>query len=238
MSSTTETSSQFSLFKDCLASRLLAKPDFSGPPEELDEFASYLAEEAWPILPPSYQEANYEEREKLPDADTLSLDAISASFIDTFISYELAKDADHDDALKFLRKVIVDYVEQACAPPPVWKSTRTTECEICERQVGLSYHHLIPRSTHAKVLKKGWHPESMINKVAWLCRYVCLSSRPRIVSLLRYIPRACHSAVHRVASNDDLARYYHTVELLLEREDIQRWRAYAAKQKWQPRIKR
>ncbi|KAH6879695.1 hypothetical protein BKA70DRAFT_1345035 [Coprinopsis sp. MPI-PUGE-AT-0042] len=219
MSSTTETSSQFSLFKDCLASRLLAKPDFSGAAEELDEFASYLAEEAWPILPVSFQEANYEDRDKIPDADSISLDAISASFIDTFISYELAKDADHDDALKFLRKVIADYVEQACAPPPVWKATRTTECEICERQVGLSYHHLIPRSTHAKVLKKGWHPESMINKVAWLCR-------------------ACHSAVHRVASNDDLARYYHTVELLLEREDIQRWRAYAAKQKWQPRIKR
>ncbi|EAU81632.1 hypothetical protein CC1G_02648 [Coprinopsis cinerea okayama7 len=217
----TETS-QFSLFKDCLASQLLSKPDFSNAADdsELDEFASYLAEEAWPILPQSYQEATYEARDSiLPSIDSISLDNVSPSFVDTFISYGLAPNADHDDAVKFLYKVIGEYVEQACAPPPVWKATRATECEICEREVALSYHHLIPRSTHAKVLRRGWHPESMLNKVAWLCR-------------------ACHSAVHRVATNEELAQHYHTVELLLVREDIQRWRAYAAKQKWRPRPKR
>lgn len=170
---TDNTSSQFTIFKDCLASQLLGKPDLAQAADELDDFASYLAEEAWPILPLSYQQANYEDRSQVPDLDSISLDAISSSFVDTFISYELApsgRDGDRDDAIKFLNKVIADYIEQACAPPPVWKSTRTTECEICEREVGLSYHHLIPRSTHAKVLKKGWHPESMINKVAWLCR--------------------------------------------------------------------
>ncbi|KAG1774565.1 hypothetical protein EV702DRAFT_1122875 [Suillus placidus] len=66
-----------------------------------------------------------------------------------------------------------DFISQACAPPPVWTSTCTKECEICEREVRLTCHHLIPRSTHAKVLKKKgrqMHPESMINFVAWLCR--------------------------------------------------------------------
>ncbi|PUU77013.1 hypothetical protein B9Z19DRAFT_1087181 [Tuber borchii] len=52
----------------------------------------------------------------------------------------------------------------------------------------------------------------MINSVAWLCR-------------------PCHSTVHRCAPNEVLAREYYTVALLLEREDIQRWRAYASKQR-------
>ena len=43
--------------------------------------------------------------------------------------------------------------------------------EICEREVPLTYHHLIPREVHDKVLKKKWHPEAMLNSVAWLCRY-------------------------------------------------------------------
>ena len=44
------------------------------------------------------------------------------------------------------------------------------------------YHHLIPRSTHHKVLKKGCHPETMPNSVAWLCR--CVTSTSCIVGIL------------------------------------------------------
>lgn len=137
---------------------------------ELDEFASYLATESWPTIPPALQEATYEVRSDAPDPDTLPLDSISPAFVDTLVSYRLASDP--DAALEFLRKCITDYAQEACAPPPIWSSTRTTECEICEREVALTYHHLIPRSTHAKVLKRKWHPESMLNSVAWLCRSV------------------------------------------------------------------
>jgi len=168
---------QFELFKDCLASRLFNEPGFQNDTDELSDFASYLASEAWPVVPQAYQAATYEERGALglgSDAEieqtleSLSLDALSPSFVDTLISYGQAEDT--DDAEKFVKKVLESYLEQAVAPPPVWSSTRTSECEICEREVPLTYHHLIPRSTHDKVLKKGWHPESMINKVAWLCR--------------------------------------------------------------------
>jgi len=38
--------------------------------------------------------------------------------------------------------------------------------------------------------------------------------------------------VHRVASNEELAKEYFTVERLLGREDIQKWRKYAAKQRY------
>lgn len=34
--------------------------------------------------------------------------------------------------------------------------------------------------------------------------------------------RPCHSAVHHAASSEELARSYYTLDLMLEREDIQR----------------
>ncbi|KAF9530994.1 hypothetical protein CPB83DRAFT_787625 [Crepidotus variabilis] len=230
--------SQYSLFKDCVARRLLHLQGQTGSPTEasesdssLEEFASYLAEEAWPDIPPIIQIATHSSRHEIAkaypafaidmtttkpqtldlDSDDLPLDNVSPSFLETLLSYKLV--SDEDDALKFLRKVIGDYIAEAIAPPPVWSSTRTKECEICEREVPLTYHHLIPRSTHAKVAKQGWHPESMLNSVAWLCR-------------------PCHSAVHGVAPNEILAKQYYTVELLLQREDIQKWQKYASKQRW------
>ncbi|KAI0665736.1 hypothetical protein C8Q78DRAFT_491743 [Trametes maxima] len=216
-SSTSSESTQLSIFKDSLARRVLAQPDVHGQPgaqtdtDVLDDFTSYLVDEAWPSLPSTLREATYETRESVPDIDELSLDNISSTFADTLVSYGLTED--EESAQAFLRKALLDYVADACAPPPVWSKTRTTECEICERAVPLTYHHLIPREVHDKALKKKWHLESMLNSVAWLCR-------------------PCHSAVHHVANNESLAKEYYTVELLLEREDIQKWRKYAAKQRW------
>ena len=172
-------SAQFLVFKDCLARKMLNMPNasFDDTESALAEFVTYLATEAWSSLPIVLRTATYDEREilfkSIPDInsgqlESLNLDSISSGFTDTLVSYCIVPD--DDDALKFLRKVILDYVEHTTAPPPVWSSTRTTECEICERQVPLTYHHLIPRSTHEKVLKKGWHSAAMLNSVAWLCR--------------------------------------------------------------------
>ena len=61
----------------------------------------------------------------------------------------------------------------------------------------LTYHHLIPKSVHERVKKRGWHDEEKLNSVAWLCR-------------------ACHSFVHRLTSNEGLARYFYTVDLIRE----------------------
>jgi len=177
MAETTE-SVQFSLFKDSIARQLLRHPEMvtdndphhSSDTSALDDFATYLATESWRTQPQSVKEATYENRDKVPDIDSISLEVTSTAFVDTLISYGL--ESDTEEALKFLRKALSDYVENACSPPPVWSSTRTTECEICEREVPLTYHHLIPRSTHNKVLKQGWHHEAMLNSVAWLCRRV------------------------------------------------------------------
>ena len=50
--------------------------------------------------------------------------------------------------------------------------------------------------------------------------------------MLGWDGRPCHSTVHRVATNEELAREFYTVDMLLEREDMQKWRAYAAKQRF------
>ncbi|KDQ58181.1 hypothetical protein JAAARDRAFT_57926 [Jaapia argillacea MUCL 33604] len=204
---------QFLTFKDCLARRLIIKaggPDTEDSSiEELGDFISYLALELWPTLPESIRNASYT---AIPSTDELSFETLTPpTFIDSLISYGLVGDS--DDVIKFVEKVLDDYVKEACEPPPTnWSGTRKSECEICERAVPLTYHHLIPRSVHTKVLKKGWHREEMLGSVAWLCRH-------------------CHSTVHHVASNEELARNFYTVDLLLEREDIQKWRNYAAKQR-------
>jgi hypothetical protein len=119
-----------------------------------------------------------------------------------------------DLASNFLRPIITDYIASVTTGPPSWASTRTDACEICDRDwIPLSYHHLIPREVHAKVLKRGWHEEWMLNSVAWLCR-------------------ACHSFVHRMASNEELAREYYTVERILERDDVQDWAKWVRRVRW------
>jgi hypothetical protein len=163
--------SQQQTLQDSVARHIIARSgaqDTADAGNDLDDFASFLSTELWPILPPSLQDATYETRQSIPSADEISLDTLSLSFVDTMISYNMCDDV--DSVARFVRKVLDDYVSDACAPPPVWSSTRTSECEMCEREVPLSYHHLIPRSTHAKVLKRKWHPESQLNSVAWLCR--------------------------------------------------------------------
>lgn len=99
----------------------------------------------------------------------------------------------------------------------MWAQTRAAACELCERGwVPLTYHHLIPRSVHAKAAKRGWAAEWELNKVAWLCR-------------------ACHSFVHSVAGNEELAREWASVERLAEREDVQRWVKWVSRVRWKSR---
>lgn len=79
-----------------------------------------------------------------------------------------------------------------------------------------TYHHLIPRQMHAKAVKRGWHKEWELNKVAWLCR-------------------ACHSYVHKIATNEELARELYSIELLTEREDVQKWANWVGRVRWKSR---
>jgi len=52
---------------------------------------------------------------------------------------------------------------------------------------------------------------------------------------MAWLCRACHSFVHRVASLDELAKEYYTVEKLLEREDVRRFGEWVGKVRWKAR---
>ena len=70
------------------------------------------------------------------------------------------------------------------------------ECEMCERYMPLTRHHLMPRMMHARLRKQGFERDV-------LCR-TC------------NICRLCHDAVHRFFSEKELALEYNTVEKLMQ----------------------
>lgn len=146
-----------------------------------------------------------------PDGIGCISDSMPPSVTDSFQTYDLP------EMTPLLNVLLPSYLTVVAAPPPTWVSTRTQACELCERDwVPLTYHHLIPRSTHEKALKRGWHEEWELNKVAWLCS-------------------ACHGCVHRVTTNEDLAQNWDTVEKLRSREDIQSFTKWVAGVRWKKR---
>jgi 5-methylcytosine-specific restriction endonuclease McrA len=137
------------------------------------------------------------------------------SVSDSLTTYALLPE--HCSLTYFLTPVFTAYISATTAPPPIWSQTRATSCELCTRSwINLTYHHLIPKAVHAKVLKRGWHEEWELNKVAWLCR-------------------ACHSFVHRVATNEELAKDFYSVERLAEREDVGAFVKWVGRVRWKPR---
>ncbi|MES1910874.1 MAG: hypothetical protein MHM6MM_003400 [Cercozoa sp. M6MM] len=96
-------------------------------------------------------------------------------------------------------------------------------CEMCKRDVKLTFHHLIPKEVHDQVLKRYAH-------LVDLCP-PARNDKQRLLNYGTMICRACHSAVHSAESNLSLAVHYHTVALLLEHPRIARFVDWNAKQK-------
>lgn len=141
------------------------------------------------------------------------------SIPDSLTSYALMSEP--SELERFLEPVLAAYVSTVTSAPPEHTpslaASRPDGCEICAREhLPLTYHHLIPRQMHAKAVKRGWHSEWELNKVAWLCR-------------------TCHSYVHRIASNEELAKELYSVEALLEREDVQKFAGWVGRVRWKAR---
>lgn len=190
------------------------------------EVNQFLASEIFTHLPDILQTISYSTTQQNPSLrtdtypnplpnpliETLS-STLPSTVTETLTVYGLIPDPT-DIPETLLSPLLNEYVSSVTAGPPVWASTRTEACEICERDwIPLSYHHLIPRAVHEKVRKRGWHEEWLLNSVAWLCR-------------------ACHSFVHRMAGNEELARQWYTVERILEREDVQDWAKWVSRIRW------
>jgi hypothetical protein len=198
--------------------------------EDLGEFIDYLSSLIFPALPLDLRTLSYPKYRDSPQLQdaystplaaatyTALLDSVPPTAIDSLESYTLLPaSSDATDQHNLLTPVLTSYASAVTAPPPIWATTRTTECELCERDwVPLTYHHLIPKSTHARVLKRGWHDEDDLNRVAWLCR-------------------ACHSWVHRLASNEELAKSWYTIDLIRQGGvdcDVERQKEVEAWVKW------
>ncbi|DBA85189.1 TPA: hypothetical protein ACH3X2_005901 [Trebouxia sp. C0005] len=85
-------------------------------------------------------------------------------------------------------------------------------CALCERLMPLTWHHLYPKEMQKKFLKRGLMTEEDKNSGIRICRQ-------------------CHNAIHRLFDNELLAKKLHSVESLMQEESIQKWVAYASKQK-------
>lgn len=87
-------------------------------------------------------------------------------------------------------------------------------CVMCERVTMLTFHHLIPKTTHRKLKKLD--PK----------RYTRKSMSEGIM-----ICRPCHSTVHQTETELSLALNYFTLKLIREHPKIKKWIQYARKQR-------
>lgn len=208
-----------------LKNSLTYAPSFSVVDQGLS--SQYVAKEIFAVLPADLQIFSYTALQDDPHLGDRFGDPISMTIIENLCSIIPVSVTDsletygilpsQSDLQGFLTPVLQEYVNTVAAPPPVWSSTRASACEICERSwVPLTYHHLVPKQIHAKALKRKWHPQWRLNSVAWLCR-------------------ACHSFVHRVANNEELAKDYWTIDKLTERDDVISWSQWVGRIRWKPR---
>ncbi|KAL8695765.1 MAG: hypothetical protein Q9224_003175, partial [Gallowayella concinna] len=192
--------------------------------EELTDFVDYVATETFSSFTEDIQSLSYSTVQNDSRASENFGDPLPAFTLErilTTIPPSVAESLEvygvlesQADLAKFLAPILQEYVNVATAAPPIWSTTRASACEICERDwIPLTYHHLIPKQIHAKAIKRSWHEEWQLNSVAWLCR-------------------ACHSFVHRIASNEELAKDYWSVEKLMEREDVLAWAKWVGRVRW------
>jgi hypothetical protein len=96
----------------------------------------------------------------------------------------------------------------------------TGECELCERALPLTFHHLVPKQTHSKYLGRQRLPEGLPPDATptkdFLSRYGCMLCAP------------CHAVVHRFAPNSTLAASYNSLDALRVAPAVRRWVEYAA----------
>ena len=83
---------------------------------------------------------------------------------------------------------------------------KPTACELCGRTMAsLTQHHLIPRTRHRnKRVQKEFKRSEMLMRILWVCR-------------------PCHSHIHTILSEKELAISFNNRTALLQHPDIQRF---------------
>lgn len=84
-------------------------------------------------------------------------------------------------------------------------SDQPAKCELCERALALTRHHLIPRTRHKNKKNKNTFDRADVKgRIAWVCR-------------------ACHDNIHAVLTEKELERRYNTLEELAAHPKIQKF---------------
>ena len=120
------------------------------------------------------------------------------------------------------------------------------ECELCDRYIQLTKHHLIPKSTwprmEAKLLYaadsiEGGNLEKARMILGPGLRHLeeeLLPDKQCIRQILHRtcdICRPCHSALHKAHENTELALWYSTIDLILEDKQMASFCKWASKQR-------
>jgi hypothetical protein len=214
--------------------------------EELAEFIEYIASETYQDFPTDLKNAEYyawiqNEALQARYAGPLTgekaasiIPSLDPSISESLVAYG-ALDEEKQGVYEFLAPILSEYISTVSTAPPPPRTTKTDACEICGRDwINLSYHHLIPRFVHDKVVKRGWHRKEDLENVAWLCG-MCNRDVSLMFPPLTCVPGACHRFVHHFAKHEDLARYYYTVDLLLQQPEIQAFAKWAGRLRWKSR---
>lgn len=91
-------------------------------------------------------------------------------------------------------------------------------CGMCGREMRLTRHHLIPRTTHSRLRKQLGLTTEQLGVSCDICR-------------------PCHDMVHRVEDEMSLARHWSSLERLKEHPKLLKWIEYAGKQKVRQKCK-
>ncbi|AZZ94184.1 hypothetical protein EUZ85_27075 [Hahella sp. KA22] len=77
-------------------------------------------------------------------------------------------------------------------------------CQLCRREVSsLTRHHLIPKTLHGKKNIRRQYDRDYLNKaIVWVCR-------------------SCHSFIHGLKSESELAAHYNSLESLRALPEVQ-----------------
>lgn len=90
------------------------------------------------------------------------------------------------------------------------KKSKFGSCEMCKREMELTFHHLIPRTLHSvKWFKKNFTKEEMNSGID-----VCPD---------------CHMTIHKTHSEKELGRNYNTLEKLMADPEIAKFVEWISK---------
>lgn len=85
-------------------------------------------------------------------------------------------------------------------------------CPLCQREMALTFHHLIPRAMHRRNYFRKHYSRTELAQGVDMCR-------------------PCHSAVHRFFTEMQLAKELNTLEKLLSQPEVQKHIVWMGKQK-------